>query len=305
MWLKIEDGLLIAVLEAMPRPWRPEAVAIWLRYAHRCVEPAAHGLTSPPMRYWVPRWASSTAHGRSRAGKLPGRSSVESVAGVGPKTAQRLLELAAANRKGSVDDSDTRSPNRSGDRSGDPVKEGEQPRSENLDRSGTRSGDRSGDRSGRYSGASTPAPRKQATAAVSRDSSSRTEKSRELNKGTAGPPRRRGRSRVNLATAPPPSRPVGSYGDRPQTAADAVAAWQHVSRLFRAHSIMPVELHRDPLMHGRIYRALTSIGGGVVVDGWSAMSHRAMSDDWPDMAPAEWVTAYTGGRSDGIETRIH
>ena len=91
MWVKLEDELLIAMLEAMPKPWPSAAVFAWLVYCARCCDPAGHKLESKPAVYWVPAGADKKVRAQAQRCRFPGRAALASVAGVGVGTAQRWL----------------------------------------------------------------------------------------------------------------------------------------------------------------------------------------------------------------------
>ena len=83
MWVKVEDAWLIAMLEAMPKPWPEAAILAWLTYATRC---CAAGQS-----YWLPVDMSARAHAKAQKGELVGRSALVKMTGCGRKTAQRCL----------------------------------------------------------------------------------------------------------------------------------------------------------------------------------------------------------------------
>ena len=83
MWVKVEDAWLIAMLEAMPKPWPEAAILAWLTYATRC---CAAGQS-----YWLPVDMSDRAHAKAQKGELVGRSALVKMTGCGRKTARTLL----------------------------------------------------------------------------------------------------------------------------------------------------------------------------------------------------------------------
>lgn len=273
MWIKVQDDQLYAMLRALPRPWPDAAVLVWLLYCSRCIDPGGAGIKANPVEYWVPEWASAKARKRAQARRFPGRASVESVAGVGSGTAQRLLKTWRVNSNQSV--------GHSGNHSGKSAK------TPTASTSGSPS--HSVTHSATHSKAATPKPQKRPSAAHSRAANSCTDKRRTLLRES----RRRNRSGRNLATAPAPI----AAGFKP-TAQQIDGSWAHIRKLARSHpDTMPRSLHPRSSKHMALLRAVRRLGDGDQRIGWRRaveLRQRACMVPGEGATPEEWKKAYIG-----------
>ena len=269
MWVKLEDELLIAMLEAMPKPWPSAAVFAWLVYCARCCDPAGHKLESKPVAYWVPPSADKKARAQAQRCRFPGRAALASVAGVGVGTAQRWLKEYRKAWRVNINHSVTHSVNHSVNRSAKTAKT-EVERGSGFE---NRSVNHSVNRSVTHSGTSRAGEREPAFNAANGRSCSAIEREGELTTTRGGRP--------NLATTTTRN---GKRDSRtPRQIADR--AWWEVHQTYRRSGFAEPESYSEsPRMDSKI-KAAVAEGGG-----W-AVARELVAEHNSQTPPQSWLKA--------------